>query len=840
MKIRSFFAGGTPAKLTQLLSLLLLSNTAMAATVTTNVVFTAQPVSTTVGAPLTNIVVQLRTSLGTNVPTAGVNIGLALGKGSGLGGITNISTDATGKSVFSNLTVSQYGFGDTLIASSTNFQTKTSSAFNVTQGKTTNVLSLSVNPVSYGQPVTVSSTISVVAPSVGNPTGTITFKDGSAVLGTSALVSSSASFTTTNRLLAGNHTISVVYSGDTNFSASSASATLTVSKVALTVSGITASNKVYDAKTTATLNTSNAVLSGVLSGDNVTLSAAGARGTFSDKNVGVAKTVSLSGLTISGTNSANYSLTQPATSANITAASLTVTAKGANKVYDGTAVASVTLSDNRYLGDSLSDSYISAVFTNKVVGTAKLITVSGISISGTDATNYALANTSATTTANITAAPLTVSGITASNKIYDAKTTATLNVAAAVLNGPVGGDVLALVTTNAKGVFGNKNIGANKAVTISGITVTGTNAANYSLTQPATTASITAASLTVTAKGVNKVYDGTTSATVTLTDNRLSGDSLTDSYLGAAFTNGVVGTNITILVTGIAVKGTDSGNYNLQNTNATATANITAAKLLVAADNLSRPFGTTNPPLTYTVTGFVNGETVAAITGVPVLATTAKLTSVVSNYPIVISKGTLAAVNYIFAFSNGVLSVTPAPTVALVASGLNPARTNQNILFTTSVSSSNAVLMLPTGQVRFKCNGTNLVSSPLNVTNGLTSVVVPAVSLGAGSSVMVTAEFSDPAGNFASSTNSFAQALVVAPPVINNISIAAPKAGLNGAMQATFSGTPGTTFVLLASSDLINWTPVCTNIAYTNGIATMVESNAIAFPNRYYRGMIPQ
>ena len=53
-------------------------------------------------------------------------------------------------------------------------------------------------------------------------------------------------------------------------------------------------------------------------------------------------------------------------------------------------------------GDSLTTSYTSASFANKNVGTAKTVTVSGISITGTDAANYT-ANTTATTTADITA-----------------------------------------------------------------------------------------------------------------------------------------------------------------------------------------------------------------------------------------------------------------------------------------------------------------------------------------------------------------------------------------------------------------------------------------------------
>jgi hypothetical protein len=87
----------------------------------------------------------------------------------------------------------------------------------------------------------------------------------------------------------------------------------------------------------------------------------------------------------------------------ITPRTLIVSATGVNKVYDGTTTATVTLSDNRVLGDVFTDSYASASFADKFVGTSKPVTVIGISISGTDAGNYALSNTTANTTADITA-----------------------------------------------------------------------------------------------------------------------------------------------------------------------------------------------------------------------------------------------------------------------------------------------------------------------------------------------------------------------------------------------------------------------------------------------------
>jgi hypothetical protein len=97
----------------------------------------------------------------------------------------------------------------------------------------------------------------------------------------------------------------------------SATGTLNIAQVTLTVTGITASNKIYDGTTRATLNINSATLAGVISGDNVTLNTASATGTFANQNVGT-WTVYVSGLTLNGTAAGNYILTQPTLTASIT------------------------------------------------------------------------------------------------------------------------------------------------------------------------------------------------------------------------------------------------------------------------------------------------------------------------------------------------------------------------------------------------------------------------------------------------------------------------------------------------------------------------------------------
>ena len=67
--------------------------------------------------------------------------------------------------------------------------------------------------------------------------------------------------------------------------------------------GVSAANKVYDATTLASVTGGS--LSGLFGGDVVGVSGTGA---FADKNVGVAKPVNVSGITLTGTDAGNYRL----------------------------------------------------------------------------------------------------------------------------------------------------------------------------------------------------------------------------------------------------------------------------------------------------------------------------------------------------------------------------------------------------------------------------------------------------------------------------------------------------------------------------------------------------
>src|SRR5205823_3557349 len=126
-----------------------------------------------------------------------------------------------------------------------------------------------------------------------------------------------------------------------NYQLALTSAATTADTTAATLVGnVTANSKTYDGTTGATIATRT--LSGVIGTENVSLS--GGTATFADKAVANAKSVTATGLSLSGADAANYQLasTSATTTANITARTLMVSATGVNKVYDGTAAATAT------------------------------------------------------------------------------------------------------------------------------------------------------------------------------------------------------------------------------------------------------------------------------------------------------------------------------------------------------------------------------------------------------------------------------------------------------------------------------------------------------------------
>ena len=123
---------------------------------------------------------------------------------------------------------------------------------------------------------------------------------------------------------AGSTEITANQTGNTNYGAATpVRQTLTVNRKPLTISGVSAQNKVYDGTIAAVLSTGS--LSGIINSDNVTLIAGTA--TFDTKDVGTDKAVSAIGFSLSGSKVSNYILSAQPTGliASITIAPQTIT-----------------------------------------------------------------------------------------------------------------------------------------------------------------------------------------------------------------------------------------------------------------------------------------------------------------------------------------------------------------------------------------------------------------------------------------------------------------------------------------------------------------------------------
>lgn len=106
---------------------------------------------------------------------------------------------------------------------------------------------------------------------------------------------------------------------------------------------------------------------------------------------------------------------------------------------------------------------------------------------------------------------------------------------------------------------------------------------------------------------------------------------------------------------------TGGGNYT-STAGATTSLVVNPAPLTVTANNESVLVGTTVPPYTATITGFVNGDTASVVTGSPSLTTSPASPTAVGTYPITAAIGTLASANYTFtSFVPGTLTITQPP-----------------------------------------------------------------------------------------------------------------------------------------------------------------------------------
>ena len=117
----------------------------------------------------------------------------------------------------------------------------------------------------------------------------------------------------------------------------------------------------------------------------------------------------------------------------------------------------------------------------------------------------------------------------------------------------------------------------------------------------------------------------------------------------------------TVTATAIA-SGSLTATASVTGVNTVASFSLTATKVLLTltAINVNVAYNQPIPVLSFSPTGFVNGDTFAVLSGAPSETTTAVKGSAPGTYLITISQGTLAAANYTFNFVNGSLTILKA------------------------------------------------------------------------------------------------------------------------------------------------------------------------------------
>jgi hypothetical protein len=416
--------------------------------------------------------------------------------------------------------------------------------------------------------------------------------------GDSAAAAVQGAFTTSSKNV-GAYTFNSGLASSENYALHYVSGTLTITPLAVTLSGLSATNKIYDGTTFDSL-TGSATDQGVLGGDSVTLSGT-AVGAFADQHAGTGKTVTVGGLSLTGSDAANYALQSLTLSANITAKAVTaVLSNTIEKTYDGTKTAALGAADTQLIGEVASDvdgNTVSvsgvAVYATKNVGTGILVTVGAATLSGANAQDYVLTGRSFSGTVGIIDPKAVTASLTGSvSKVYDGTTTATLANSNYTLSGVISGDTVGL-NNPASGTYAQKDVGTGIDVTVAGAALTGAGASNYVLTDPTilgAVGKITPVTLTDSLTGsVTKTYDGTTVATLTNANYSLSGviagDRVTlNNPTAGVYASATAGARA-VTVTGLTLLNNAAGDYVLASTTLSGNVGLINAKQVTAGFN---------------------------------------------------------------------------------------------------------------------------------------------------------------------------------------------------------------------------------------------------------------
>ena len=349
----------------------------------------------------------------------------------------------------------------------------------------------------------------------------------------------------------------------------------------------------------------------------------------------------------------NYAIGYVDGDLTVTPAALTVTASDASMVYGGSrAVAAPSYAG--FVNGEDATQLTTAPTCGGGSSTTPVGTYAGAtSCSGATAANYEIDYVDGALT--VTRAPLTITASDAS-MIYGAGAPTVAPSYDGFVNAEDASDLATAPTCGG-------GSSTTPAGTYPGATsCSGAAAANYDITYVSGDLTVDRAQLTVTASDASMTYGGAAPVVTPSYEGFVNGEDptvlTTAPTCGGGSPTTPAGTHAT------SCSGATAANYDVEHEGGTLT--VAKATLVVTADPKAKAYLQPVPPLTATITGFVNGEGPSVVSGSPALSTTASATSNVGTHPITVGLGTLAASNYRFDLVDGLLVITPA-TTALAA-----------------------------------------------------------------------------------------------------------------------------------------------------------------------------
>lgn len=273
----------------------------------------------------------------------------------------------------------------------------------------------------------------------------------------------------------------------------------------------------------------------------------------------------------------------------------------------------IDLSKANISGDAVDVSKLTVTYTKdgKTVAEPRDAGTYDVAISYED-TNY-IGSTTAKLIIN--KKEVSVKGFKAQSKVYDGNADAAVDSTNAKLDGMIEGTDVGFDKSGLTFKFDDKNVGTDKAVkNTAPITLTGTDAGNYNLTNPIVelTADITAKPVTVTAAVAEKTYDGLkNNAAVTLSAPELiAGDDVQFDKVTGTYVTADAGDAVEVEVN-YAISGADRGNYNITKAEEKTYGKVNKADLNVT---LTAPAAVTYDGKTHEVSS-VTDDRVAADNG---------------------------------------------------------------------------------------------------------------------------------------------------------------------------------------------------------------------------------